>query len=457
MSNYQHIYNRLRQAGLTEAAALGFLGNWQQESGCEPNRLQNDFDPFRTASRTYTARVGSRSISRQEFGRDQKGFGLAQWTYVNEARTAGRKFDLYDFWQRSGKALDDLDMQIDFALWELHHGYSGVWADLVHCDNLLTATDIICRRFEQPANNNVETRLGYAREIQRQIKTDAWQQAEEPAAAPEKGGPVTIETAKANLVSWCNAQVGTREGANNFNKYAADPRITRLLGWDAQNQPWCDLFTDEAFIDVFGLETGAAMTYQPIGSGSALCSASAQFFQSAGAWSSVPEVGDVVFFYVSGGINHQGIVTEVSGSTITTVEGNSSDMVARRTYQIGASNIAGYGRPNWSLVASVSGSDTGSQAAAAQPAEDITVPGKTCDVTLPELRQGDTGKPVERLQTLLIGRGYYCGGRSYSGREQPDGEFGPATEVAVRDLQMAANISQDGVVGSDTWAALITK
>ena len=272
---------------------------------------------------------------------------------------------------------------------------------------------------------------------------------------------MTIENAKAKLVAWCNAQVGTPEGWNNYNKYAADPRITRLLGWDAQNQPWCDLFTDEAFIDVFGLEIGAAMTYQPIGSGSALCSASAQFFKNAWAWSSRPEVGDVVFFYVSGGINHQGIVTGVSGNTITTVEGNSSDMVARRTYQIGASNIAGYGRPKWALAASVSGTDTGSQGeaapdpAAAQSDKGSNVPGKTCDVTLPELRLGDTGKPVERLQTLLIGRGYYCGGRSYGGREQPDGEFGPATEVAVKDLQLVAGISQDGVVGAKIWAALI--
>ena len=74
---------------------------------------------------------------------------------------------------------------------------------------------------------------------------------------------------------------------------------------------------------------------------------------------------------------------------------------------------------------------------------------------MPELREGDTGVPVERLQTLLIGRGYYCGGRSYGGREQPDGEFGPATTVAVNDLQLASGICQDGVVGSDTWSALI--
>ena len=142
---------------------------------------------------------------------------------------------------------------------------------------------------------------------------------------------------------------------------------------------------------------------------------------------------------------------EVNGSQVTTIEGNAGDGVARRTYQLGDSKIHGFGRPDWSLVTSVPESGTGSQDAA--PAQQK--PAVCCKVELPELREGDTGTPVERLQTLLIGRSYYCGGRRYNGREQPDGEFGPATAVAVRDLQLAAGINQDGVVGSDTWSALI--
>ena len=43
MSNALLIYNQLRAAGLTEAGALGLLGNWMAESGLEPNRLQGDF------------------------------------------------------------------------------------------------------------------------------------------------------------------------------------------------------------------------------------------------------------------------------------------------------------------------------------------------------------------------------------------------------------------------------
>lgn len=88
-------------------------------------------------------------------------------------------------------------------------------------------------------------------------------------------------------------------------------------------------------------------------------------------------------------------------------------------------------------------------------ADTAATPQQLCTAQLPVLLQGDKGVAVERLQTLLIGRGYYCGGRRYSGRELPDGDFGPATAVAVRDVQLAAEIARDGIVGADTWAALI--
>lgn len=475
MSNYQRIYNRLRKAGMTDAVALGFLGNWQQESGCEPNRLQNDFDPYRTASRNYTARAMSGSISRQQFGTDQKGYGLAQWTYVNDARTDGRKFDLWDFWKRYGGKLDNLDMQIDFALWELMNGYRGVRIALEGCTDLKTATEIICRRYEQPANNNVETRYELAREIETQIDKNQWDAAEKA----EKGGQnMTKDTAVNIVLAIARNEIGYREktsgsglddpqanaGSGNYTKYARDlDRLGNFYNTPKQGFMWCDVFVDWCFVAAFGPKIGREIIFQPVGSAGAGCSFSLSYYQQAGHFHpGDPQPGDQIFYtYQAGEISHTGIVETVSGGTVTVIEGNTSDSVGRRTYQLGDSRIAGYGTPNWALVNSVSTPDTGSQddaaqaPAAAQPAEDIA-PGKTCDVTLPELRQGDTGKPVERLQTLLIGRGYYCGGRSYGGREQPDGEFGPATEVAVKDLQLAAGINQNGVVGSDTWSALIT-
>jgi peptidoglycan hydrolase-like protein with peptidoglycan-binding domain len=38
-----------------------------------------------------------------------------------------------------------------------------------------------------------------------------------------------------------------------------------------------------------------------------------------------------------------------------------------------------------------------------------------------------------------------------------DGIFGPKTESAVRDLQQNENLSVDGIVGKQTWTALLRR
>ena len=186
MSNKQLIYKLLRNAGITEAGALGILGNWQAESGCEPNRLQNDFSSYRTLSKDYTARVMSGAISRDQFAKDQKGYGLAQWTYFNFNTGQGRKLDLYDFWKRSGKALDDVTMQVAFALHELTT--QGQYATLIQIlkttDDIWTATDKVCRIYEQPYYCNVEERFRNAKDIEKEIDL-SWTAAVEDNATTE--------------------------------------------------------------------------------------------------------------------------------------------------------------------------------------------------------------------------------------------------------------------------------
>lgn len=254
---------------------------------------------------------------------------------------------------------------------------------------------------------------------------------------------MTIEQAKEKLLAWVSAQVGTREGANNWNKYAEDKRLAQLYGWDAQNQPWCDLFTDAAFISVFGLELGAAMTYQQIGSGSAACRTSAGFFRNHGAFSQYPEAGDVIFFYSSGAINHQGIVMRVAGGSVVTVEGNSSDQVAERVYQIGDSRIAGYGRPDWKLAASTPVHED------SQTAPTIDPPPEMIDVKLPVLHNGMGGNAVAAMQGILHYQKYSLGSCGV------DGEFGVATLAAVRNFQVRNELDPDGVCGPETWAKLL--
>ena len=266
------------------------------------------------------------------------------------------------------------------------------------------------------------------------------------AEEPQTADNMTVEAAKQKLCAWAMSQVGYREGANNLQKYAESKDLQAMYGWKPQNQPWCDVFVDSGFIDCFGLSNACAMTYQPLGAGSALCRQSAQYYKDAGAWATSPEIGDQIFFYSSGDINHTGIVVSVDGGSVHTVEGNVSDMVAERLYSLSDSKIAGYGRPNW---AAVDGKDIPT------PVNEPTVNDtpekaepKHYELRLPYLQNGDTGDAVWVVQTLLQARNIYCGPWG------ADGDFGNGTEKAVKDFQRRHNLTIDGVVGPDTGAAL---
>jgi uncharacterized protein (TIGR02594 family) len=57
-----------------------------------------------------------------------------------------------------------------------------------------------------------------------------------------------------------------------------------------------------------------------------------------------------------------------------------------------------------------------------------------------ELQEGDSGADVVEVQRILA--------------LPMDGDFGPLTDAAVKSFQAAAKLDADGVVGSQTWAAL---
>lgn len=65
--------------------------------------------------------------------------------------------------------------------------------------------------------------------------------------------------------------------------------------------------------------------------------------------------------------------------------------------------------------------------------------------SLPTLHAGDRGPDVTNLQELLQDHGYNVLG---------DGNFGRATQTAVRQFQRAKRLGADGIVGPLTWAAL---
>ena len=66
----------------------------------------------------------------------------------------------------------------------------------------------------------------------------------------------------------------------------------------------------------------------------------------------------------------------------------------------------------------------------------------------PTIRRGSTGAYVKEAQTILYNLGYNIGPYGI------DGDFGNATERAVKEFQRDHSLNQDGVVGPLTWDAL---
>jgi peptidoglycan hydrolase-like protein with peptidoglycan-binding domain len=66
----------------------------------------------------------------------------------------------------------------------------------------------------------------------------------------------------------------------------------------------------------------------------------------------------------------------------------------------------------------------------------------------PVVREGNSNHPVQSLQWLLRLRGHTV---------TVDGAFGPRTTAAVRAFQQEKGLTVDGLVGEQTWSALIVQ
>jgi cell wall-associated NlpC family hydrolase len=84
------------------------------------------------------------------------------------------------------------------------------------------------------------------------------------------------------------------------------------------------------------------------------CDEGIAWFKAKGQWQDsggyVPVTGDLIFFDWDGdgSSDHVGIVAYVEGGTVHTIEGNTSDSVARRSYGLDSVKVMGYGVPVYS-------------------------------------------------------------------------------------------------------------
>ena len=231
-------------------------------------------------------------------------------------------------------------------------------------------------------------------------------------------------------------------GSGNWNKYAE--YLDSYAGF--YNGPengfaWCDIFNDYLFVKSFGLNTGREMLCQPMNSAGAGCLYSVQYYKSAGRWVTSPQPGDQIFFsYSAGEVSHTGIVESVTANSVVTIEGNTSDRVARHTYSLSYGSIYGYGRPRWELASSIAATPQ----AVAPPKEQPSTSGYVSTI----LRKGSAGDDVRDMQEKLSKLGYSLG------RYGADGEFGNDTYKAVKQFQKDHGLTADGEAGSTTLEAI---
>ena len=132
------------------------------------------------------------------------------------------------------------------------------------------------------------------------------------------------------IVSVALTQLGNEGGQKFWSWYGFDNHVA----WCACFASWCG---DQAGL----IESGKMPKFS-------LCDDGIAWFQSKEKWKSrgySPAPGTLIFFDWNGDgtSDHVGIVEKTEGSTVYTVEGNSSDAVNKRSYDINNGTIMGYG------------------------------------------------------------------------------------------------------------------
>lgn len=244
-----------------------------------------------------------------------------------------------------------------------------------------------------------------------------------PARISEKPVEEKKENPADVVIQIAESQVGYHEGANNHTKYGDELHAIQPKNMD-KNAAWCDAFVDWCILQMckrFGY--GAEMARKVLcGDFDDYTYASVALYKKAGRWTQKPARGCQIFF---GGSGHTGIVTDVKGSTVYTIEGNKADAVRRCSYSVGDGKIIGYGRPKYELI-------MGS----------VVVSDSEEDYDMPLIKKGSKGKAVKVLQVIL-------------GNLTVDGDFGWKTLNATINFQKAHELDPDGEVGPRTWKALL--
>ncbi len=173
-------------------------------------------------------------------------------------------------------------------------------------------------------------------------------------------------TAQERVIATARAQVGyfgkktnaqldapAANKGGKWNKYARDlDALGDFYNGKKNGYDWCDVFVDWCFVTTFGRAAGQRLLCQPDRSCGAGTGYSLGYYKAKERLFSSPKPGGQIFFGDTKSTWHTGLVVEVSGGYVHTVEGNAGSPSAVRAccYKLGSKSIKGYGRPDWGLV-----------------------------------------------------------------------------------------------------------
>lgn len=167
---------------------------------------------------------------------------------------------------------------------------------------------------------------------------------------------MTKEEAVAKVIALAEEQVGYVPYSGKKNKYAEELDKVDFFNGPKNGYDWCCCFVAWLFEHKWGKATAQKMLYLPEKSLGAACPYVADYYINNKAWYAVPQVGDQILFGDRRDEDHTGIVWKVTANYVYTIEGNAgggNGKVMKRQYALTNGWISGYGRPNWSVVASV--------------------------------------------------------------------------------------------------------
>lgn len=227
------------------------------------------------------------------------------------------------------------------------------------------------------------------------------------------------------------------------------------------NDAWCATAVSAAFIK-------AGLT--DIGFTECSCSRMIELYKTNGRWmekdSYIPDVGDLILYdwndngngENTGSPEHVGMVSEVTGSKLTIIEGNMSHAVRYRTMNVNGRYIRGYCIPNYASKAAKAPKFTYSktdfikdiQAAFGAVVDGIAGPETLSKTLTLSATLNRKHAAIEAVQKRLLILGYASVGKV-------DGVAGTKFTKAVKEFQKQNGCVADGEITAraKTWKKLL--